>query len=445
MTAIGRRSTGPSALALIAGVPAGALAIGLAGLDTKYLVAIVAAFTALATMPALWGMGVLTPLLIVGLAAGLTVALSGSFYQHYSSPGQYVFNVGSAAGLTISLVFLVSLLLGLSFLADHRAGRRAFGLAIHPPLLFTQLSFMAAGIVSLVNAGDPVLVWLEELRLAQLILVFIVVTSFSKQDLMLFAAAMSVGVMLQAGVAALQVVTGSALGLGFLGDTGVTQEAIDFGSQSRATGFKGNPNILAYYFEILYPLCLAVALSRAGAGLRCLAFGGVMAALAGLTVTLSRGGWITVPPSTVLIIAFVFRDRLLRRSSLLALIGLFGLTAVAAVFAGPTIITRFTADDAGSTDARGPLNAAALSMIEQFPVAGVGLNNFGNMFPIYDRTGNARLFTNVDHVVHNLYLYVLGEVGIIGFLAFLAIFVVAGISALGSLGTAQRQLRFSVR
>ncbi|MGC8030568.1 hypothetical protein ACP3WD_25320, partial [Salmonella enterica] len=69
-----------------------------------------------------------------------------------------------------------------------------------------------------------------------------------------------------------------------------------------------------------------------------------------------------------LLILLVYRDRLFSRASLIV----FGLLAivgsVAALYAGPLIWERLTADDGGSAAQRGPLNAAALALFEQFPV-----------------------------------------------------------------------------
>ena len=72
---------------------------------------------------------------------------------------------------------------------------------------------------------------------------------------------------------------------------------------------------------------------------------------------------------------------------------------------------------------RWPLVRAAFSVVKQFPVFGVGLNNLGNAFPRYDTTHYSRVFGPVNHVVHNLYMLVWAEVGTVGLLAFLWSFI----------------------
>ncbi len=71
---------------------------------------------------------------------------------------------------------------------------------------------------------------------------------------------------------------------------------------------------------------------------------------------------------------------------------------------------------------RMPLNRAAFSIIKQFPVVGIGMNNFVEVFSKYDTTGKSRILRGGKNPVHNLYLLVWAEVGLFGFLAFLSIF-----------------------
>jgi O-antigen ligase len=142
-------------------------------------------------------------------------------------------------------------------------------------------------------------------------------------------------------------------------------------------------------------------------------------------LTLSRASWLTFPLSAGLLILLVYRDRLFSRTSLVVL-GLLALVgAVAAIYAGPLIWERLTADDGGSAAQRGPLNAAALALFAQFPVFGAGLNNFGNQFAVLDQTGLSRLaglFDRSNHVVHNLHILILTEVGVVGYAAFALVF-----------------------
>jgi O-antigen ligase len=91
----------------------------------------------------------------------------------------------------------------------------------------------------------------------------------------------------------------------------------------------------------------------------------------------------------------------------------------------PTVEKRLNFTDFGSAKSRAPLNWAALSVIEQFPVTGVGLNNLARVFRTYDTTGGSSLLAGGAHVVHNMFLCVWAETGTIGIAAFLWMFFAA--------------------
>lgn len=111
-----------------------------------------------------------------------------------------------------------------------------------------------------------------------------------------------------------------------------------------------------------------------------------------------------------------------------------GITVGCMLIAYPVIEKRFSHKDYQSAESRKPLNRAALSIIMQHPVSGVGLNNFAEVFHQEDSSGFARIFRAVNasgqvkhyrQVVHNLYLLVWAELGVFGLLAFLGQFIVA--------------------
>ena len=72
------------------------------------------------------------------------------------------------------------------------------------------------------------------------------------------------------------------------------------------------------------------------------------------------------------------------------------------------------------------MNRAAFSIVKQFPVTGVGLNNLARVFRTYDTTGGSAVFStegDVAHIVHNVYLWVWAETGTIGLIAFSGLFI----------------------
>ena len=365
----------------------------------------------------------LTPLLLVALAGGLTVKLDVSFAQHFEAVGQYLPSIGGGAGLTVSVALLVALALIVAKLMG--LGERAPGLRLDRPLVLTQIGFLIAGLLSLAHATDTAYLWYDMWRFAGLLLVSVAVSNLSETDIRTLALAICALCLVQTAVAGLQYVSGSELGLSVLGEEQIVEENINFSAQRRAGGLKVHPNILGYYYEFVWPLALALALSRGTLVLRLIGAAGAASALAGVVLTLSRASWLTFPLSAALLILLVYRDRLFSRTSLIVLGLLAAIGAIAALYAGPLIWERLTADDGGSAAQRGPLNAAALALFAQFPIFGVGLNNFGNQFAVLDQTGLSRLaglFDRSNHVVHNLHILILTEVGIVGYAAFALVF-----------------------
>ncbi|MFK5598254.1 O-antigen ligase family protein [Methylobacterium sp. HMF5984] len=409
---------------LAIGAGAAATAVSLASVPLKFaVVGLVAPLGALGAL--ILGQRVrLTPFLLVAFAVGLTVKLDVSMFQHFEAVGQYLPSIGGGAGLTVSVAFLVALTL-IAFKLVGIGEARPQRLSLDPPLVLTQAAFMAAGVLSLANAGDPAYLWFDEWRFLTLLVVSVSIANLSPRDVRTLALAICVLCLVQTAAAAVQYVTGSELGLGVLGEEQIVEENINFQAQRRAAGFKVHPNILGYYYEVVWPLALALALSRGPTWLRLVGAAGALSALGGVVLTLSRASWLTYPLSATLVVLLVYRDRLLTRASLIVAGLLFLVGVIAAIVVGPMIWERLFADDGGSAAQRGPLNAAALALFAQFPILGVGLNNFGNMFATLDQTGLSRLaglFDRSNHVVHNLHILVLTEVGVVGYAAFALVF-----------------------
>ena len=198
---------------------------------------------------------------------------------------------------------------------------------------------------------------------------------------------------------------------------------------SRATGTIGHPNTLAYFFEILLPLTLAMTLIEKKTSLKIWYFVAFALGMVGIVTTLSRAAWLTLPVSLPLVFILTLRRRIFRAQTVL-IVGAFAMFAVMFLYAYyPTIQKRFYYEDYGSARSRIPLNMAALSIIKQFPLTGIGVNNFAPAFKKYDISGGSRILRGYSHVVHNMYLLVGGEMGIFGLMAFvwmfLAVFLVA--------------------
>lgn len=397
---------------LAAGLCAAALAVALEQQSTKFLVAVPLALGALSLAAILADSRRLGDALValLGLAIPFNLDLNLFYRAH----------VGGAPALTIGLADLAAW--GLLAAWARKRGRGP-GQRFQAPaaLAWPTLLLILVGALSLVNAEDQVLVLFEMLRFGKLLVLALVVTNLrDDRQLRLLLCVLAVGALAQGALAVIQYRWGMALGLGILGEETLVQQQLGY-VVSRATGTIGHPNILAYFFELLLPLLLALALAFPGRLIRTLGAIAFLAGLAGLAATLSRGAWLALPLPLAVVFASLRWRRLLRPGTWLALLSASLLAAGVLSPFYRTIERRLTQDDYRSAESRIPLNQAALSIIAQHPLLGVGLNNGSEVFRRYDTTGHARLLKE-RQVVHNLHLLVWMEVGTLGLAAFWAIF-----------------------
>lgn len=367
--------------------------------------------------------------LLAGLAMAIPLNLDVNFLFRP--------HIGGAPSISLGLSHLCVLGLIGVWLYRYRTGRTSPLLLQERSIVWASLIYMAVGVLSLSNALYPGLVVLEEIRLLSLFVTMLVVMNLRRREhLRAFVFFITVATFVQGGIATAQYLSHSSLGMEIFGAGSIVQ--LDIGVMiSRATGTIGHPNVLGYYLETALALSLALLIVEERLTLRIWYLAAFVVTLSGLLATLSRGAWLSVPVSCGFTLWVLYRRRVFRLSSGVGLSMVGAVMIVLAYLAMPTIEKRFFHDDYSSAATRMPLNYAALSVIAQYPVLGVGLNNFAEVFHDYDTTGYSDIFTKkvveqysvsakpYKHVVHNLILWVWGEVGTVGLLAFLGMFAVA--------------------
>ena len=350
-------------------------------------------------------------------------------------------HVGGAPGISISagtlaIIALVGLLM-YERLRTPAPRRLVADRIIFPAVLF----FVVAGVLSLVNAAHPELVFFQLVRLLILVAAFLAVANLpSPRHINILLFFLALGVLIQSGLALVQYQTQSSLGLGLFGEMEVVKQDIGY-VFTRATGTIGHPNVLAYFFQILIPIVFALALQGPRLRHRVWYLLVLAGALLGIFTTLSRAAWITLPVSLGLVFLLVFVRPPWSRLKAMGLLAMTFALVLVAIAAFPVVEKRFTHSDFQSAQSRMPLNQAAWSLIEQYPVTGVGLNNFAEVFKRYDTTGQSRLFKGYKQVVHNMYLLVWAELGTIGFIAFLWMLLAVFLAIRAALRTADPHWR----
>lgn len=203
--------------------------------------------------------------------------------------------------------------------------------------------------------------------------------------------------------------------------------AIETASEGRLEGGQGDPNFLAAGIAPAMILALAAFTGMRGNPTRWWLMGALMVLALGLAASESRGGALAALAATVAAV-IVFKNRRLETMAVLAVaVGI----AAAWFSISPSAWERVTDFDSGGSG-RDELWQVAGRMVEDKPIAGVGLNNYPAVAADYvDQPGNLdRLDLIVDRaqVVHNAYLQLLAEAGIVG-LGLLFIVAVGSIRA----------------
>ncbi|HEY3277435.1 MAG TPA: O-antigen ligase family protein [Syntrophorhabdaceae bacterium] len=404
-------------LPFILGIGAAATAIFLDELKVKTILALLAALAFLVGVLYFASRKNLTSIAIIFLGLGIPFNLDiNLLYREY---------VG-VTSIDIGLSLLSALLLYVLFLYEHYTKRTTEPtFRYNRTLLWAPIIYILSGMLSFANAASPELSLLELARLGSLLIIFFIVMNLKdRSQVDTFLLTLSAGVVIETAIAMYQYYTGHTLGLSALGERELGTLEVWYAG-SRASGTIGHANILAYYFEILIPLMFAMFLGEERP-LRKIWYSFVtIVGLVGIMTTLSRGGWMSLPLPLALVFFCLIRKKITQSKTLVGLFFVGMIFCGLGILAYPTVQKRLTYEDFGSAATRAPLNKAALSIVRQFPVFGVGLNNLAKVFKTYDTTGGSSLFRTSTHVVHNLYLAVWAETGTVGLIAFLWMFIAA--------------------
>lgn len=289
--------------------------------------------------------------------------------------------------------------------------------------------FLAAAL-SVSVAIDPRFAFFDLFALFTAILIFVYASSEIRNpgELHLVVTVLLVGAAFQAVIAIIQKLTGSTLGLDFFGAATTLYGYTGLEILSRVGGLVGHPNSLALFFDLMLPLSFSFLFCPMRPGLKFLLAVAVGLEVLALGVTYSRGGL----GASILSLSALFVFHRIRSLGLvramvsgLAVVILFFMIIM--VVPNPIKKGLFRTEFA-TAYGRLPMMQVALNLIRHRPLLGSGLNNYVQTARQYDYT-REQLISTWNSPVHNLFLFIAGEIGLVGLVCFL-VFLLSVLAAL---------------
>jgi O-antigen ligase len=178
------------------------------------------------------------------------------------------------------------------------------------------------------------------------------------------------------------------------------------------SGLAANPNDLALMLNLIIPIAAAMMIGTRSLALRAVAACALLLGIAGVIVTFSRAGFLTLAASAVMLLAVLIRRRSAGAAALLV-----GVALVVPVLLPDTYferlstITNIQADETGSAQGRWADVVASAGIVAHNPIVGAGIGN--DLLALNDYRDR-----DTYRSVHNAYLQYAVDLGLPGLLLF---------------------------
>jgi len=334
------------------------------------------------------------------------------------------FHQGGAQGYKISLHDIVlGVVYIILFFEMYRKREQKLHLFLRYSIPFGGIMIMA--VISMINAEFRYYSLFEFVEIFKMYLVFIFIANYIRDtgDLKVIINFVILGLTIEVLFVLMELFTGQSIGIAFLG-TKAVEDPGQF-KYMRLGGTFGGSNGLAWYFDIILPLVLAVFLSHMKKFKKIYLFAILTGGIFCLIMTYSRGGWISFLITASIVGMAIFLKYDLKKQiraglivSMLVFLGFIYLIAIP-----NPISNRFNEDDKGSATSRLPLMELAIDMIRSAPLTGVGLNNYTEVHHKYD-FGVDKITEYYPVPVHNIFLMVAAEIGLPGLFFFVLFWMI---------------------
>lgn len=319
------------------------------------------------------------------------------------------------SGISIGLIDFFLILLFIFWIA-RICLIRGKEIDLYPRITIPLVALIIVASLSAIKAKDPMFSLFEIILLIKGLLIFLYLINKLKteSELKLVLMCLTAGIFIQSIFGLLQHFSGSPLGLGILGESTVfVKQELKTTVISRIGGTIGYTNDYAKYLSFFLPIILSSLFCPMRRIARTFYFLTLTTLTLATLFTLSRVAWIGIVFSTFVV--FILQRRIKTIKILYPALGLL-LIGLFAISQNALILQRFTSDDIGSAQSRLTTSKVAFKMIADYPLLGIGANNYQLLLPEYGDSRNPETFTMA---VHNMYLLHIAEIGILGFGIFL--------------------------
>ncbi|MCP4589401.1 MAG: hypothetical protein GY842_01525 [bacterium] len=303
------------------------------------------------------------------------------------------------------------------------------------------LPFTLACVLSAFSASQMSWALFDILRLVKFAAILVYVRyNFTRRDVWACIAALLCSLLVQSGIAILQMVLRSTSGLlGLLSGGAEDVELQQIGAAAvggwlRAVGTVGHPSNLACYLLMPLPVAVALAVTAPRYAVRFVCAVASLVGLVGLTCTLSR--W----PAALGMLQLLTLATVLTGLGYLRATQTIGLVCVSMLVGASVVMwrsdlihQRLTQDLGASLEFRAKDARVAWDLFEQAPLVGVGLNNYSvhmiERDPEFrwtiEHADRARHTLKIRTFValHNFYLFMLAETGLLGLTTLLVLYL----------------------
>jgi probable O-glycosylation ligase (exosortase A-associated) len=178
------------------------------------------------------------------------------------------------------------------------------------------------------------------------------------------------------------------------------------------SGIAANPNDLALMLNLIIPIAAALMIGTRRLALRALAASVMLLSAAGVIVTFSRAGFLTLSATAILLLAVLIRRHSAGAAGFLVVVALVApLFVPDAYFARLSTIANIQADETGSAQGRWHDVVMAAGIVSRNPIVGAGIGS--DMLALNKYRGK-----DTFRSVHNAYLQYAVDLGLPGLLLF---------------------------